>query len=490
MAQGTPAPLTPPGISSASDAPPASPPTRATLMRRLADQLAAQQRQLDEQQSKIRELQEQARQAPVEPSAPSSALQPPAAVSLGAPAASTSAVAEGRETSDDPRERILVYGYVQGQFQTDASSQDGVAQDGRALNQNRFLLPRARLVAEREWKLASVLLELDGNTLNGPSFGVQRAEASILYRGQNAPPTPPLVSATLGQFRVPFGEENLQSSALRYFMDRSLVSRAFFPSEIDLGLRVAGSIGWFRYQAAATNGHPLGTGNFRLQDPDSAKDVAGRLGIAVKPVDFVDINAGVASVVGRGFHQESGGTKPSVQWNDQNGDGIFQASEVSGVGPISAKPSTTFRRFGLAVDGQVNVRTRVGEMQVAGALYIGNNMDRGVFVSDPVLLGRNTRQLGFAVSILQELGEWFVLGFRADHYNPDSDSSDFQNAKPVQPNDRSINTYSPIVGLRLQRRARLLFQYDVVRDKFGRDEAGVPTDLANNRAVVRLQVNL
>ena len=460
-------------------------------MRRLADQLAAQQKQLDEQAAIIKRLEERAAPAApraVEPPAPAAAPSP---VGLGAPATSSSSAAEGRETDGDPRQRVLVYGYVQGQFQTDASSQNVVAQDGHLLNQNRFLLPRARLVAEREWKLASVLLELDGNTLNGPGFGVQRAEASILYRGSDsAPPAPPLVAATLGQFRVPFGDENLQSPGLRYFMERSLASRAFFPSEIDLGLRVAGAISWFRYQIAATNGQPLGSGDFALQDPDSAKDVGGRLGVAVKPIDSMDLTAGVSSIVGRGFHQESGAVKSQVQWTDQNGDGIFQPSEVTGVNAVAAKPSSTFRRFGLALDGQVDLRTRLGETQLAGAFYLGNNMDRGVLYSDPVLLGRDTRQVGYMLSVLQELGDWFVLGFRTDYYNPDSDSSDFQNAKPVQPNDRSIRTYSPIVGLRFERRARLLFQYDIIRDKFGRDEAGIPTDLSNNRATVRLQVNL
>ena len=47
-----------------------------------------------------------------------------------------------------------------------------------------------------------------------------------------------------------------------------------------------------------------------------------------------------------------------------------------------------------------------------------------------------------------------------------------------------------MIGLRYQRRARLVFQYDIVRDKLGRDEAGIPTDLKNDRMTVRLQVNL
>jgi hypothetical protein len=111
-------------------------------------------------------------------------------------------------------------------------------------------------------------------------------------------------------------------------------------------------------------------------------------------------------------------------------------------------------------------------------------------VSDPVLTGRDTRHLGYVVSALQEIGDWFVVGMRFDTYDPDSDSSDFQNGRPVQPNDRTIRTYSPLVGIRYENRARLLFQYDFIRDKLGRDLAGIPVDLANDRATLRLQVNL
>lgn len=466
----------------AEPAPPPQP-SRAQQMRKLSEQLNQQQQELDEQKATIQRLEEKLSHPPPPPPAP---VDTPA-IGIAAPADDA---AEGRETADDPRKKILIYGYVQGQFQVDQSSQDVISQDGKPLNQNRFLIPRARLVAEREWKFASVLLELDGNTLNGPAFGLQRAEATILYRGDNAPPMPPLLSVTLGQFRVPFGAENLQSPGVRYFMERSLASRAFFPTEIDLGMRIAGAIGWFRYQVAATNGQPLGSADFPLQDPDSAKDVGGRLGVATQPTKWMDVDAGFSSIVGRGFHQESGASKSQLQWNDRNGDGIFQADEVSGVDAVAARPASTYHRFGIAFDGTARLKSRIGETELAGALYFGSNLDRGLFVSDPVLLGRDTRHVGYMLSAIQEIGDYFVVGFRTDYYNPDSDSSDYQNAKPVQPNDRSMREYSPLIGLRYARRARLIFQYDFIRDKLGRDLAGIPTDLANNRGTLRLQVNL
>ena len=493
----TPAPPTAPapGAPEAPAGAEPAPASRAQQIRRLSEQVRSQQTELEEQQTTIKHLEQQMKELQARPAVAAAAAEPSTAPTE-APAVKLADISReaGRESADDPRKSILIYGYVQGQFQTDQSSQNEISQDGRPLNQNRFLIPRARLVAEREWKFAAVLLELDGNTLNGPGVGLQRAEATILHRGSNAPPLPPQLSVTLGQFRVPFGDENLTSPATRYFMERSLASRAMFPSEVDVGLRIAGALGWFRYSLAATNGQPIGTREFALQDPDSAKDVGGRLGVAAKPAKALDVSAGVSSLVGKGFHRESAGVKPQLQWTDRNGDGIFQPEEVTGLDAVAARPSSTYNRFALGFDGQLDFHWNVLDMpqntQLGGAFYVGNNMDRGLFYSDPVLLGRDTRHTGYMLSLIQEVGDWVVAGFRTDYYNPDSDSSDFQNAKPVQPNDRSIRTFSPMVGLRYQRRARLLFQYDIVRDKLGRDQAGIPTDLKNDRMTVRLQVNL
>ncbi len=141
-------------------------------------------------------------------------------------------------------------------------------------------------------------------------------------------------------------------------------------------------------------------------------------------------------------------------------------------------------------DAQAALRWRLGEAQLAASIYLGNNMDRGLYISDPTLIGRDSRHFGYVLSAIQEIGDWFVVGGRVDYYNPDSDASDYENAAPVQPYDRSIRTWSPLIGLRYRRRARLMFEYDIVRDKLGRDERGLPTDLSNDRLTMRLQVNL
>ncbi|WP_394820723.1 porin [Pendulispora albinea] len=390
----------------------------------------------------------------------------------------------------DPTKQIVVRGYVQGEYRADKSSEDEVGQGGRLLNADRFLIRRGRLLVEREWEWASALLELDGNTTNGPTMGIQRAEASLLYRGGNAHPKPPLLAFTIGQFRSPYSAENLQSPQVRYFMERSTMSQAMFPSEIDLGARLSGALGWFRYQLAFTNGQPLGVRDYPLQDPTSAKELSFRVEAVTQPLDKLQVNVGFSGLTGRGFHREGEGTKGQLIWNDQNGDGIFQPSEITAINPVAARPSSTFKRFALTVDGQVRYRTPIGWAELSGAVYAASNMDRGLYVADPVLLGRDVRHFGYVVSLTQEIADWFVVGFRTDMYNPDSDSSDFQGAKRVQPFDMKIQTYSPLAGITFRKRGRLLFQYDFVRDHLGRDQAGLPVDLNNDRMTLRLQVDL
>src|SRR4029079_19144208 len=101
-----------------------------------------------------------------------------------------------------------------------------------------------------------------------------------LSRGKTAAPAPPIIKLTGGLFDTPFGYELVESPRTRFFMERSLASRAFFPAEPDFGVRLSGAISLFRYAVAVVNGEPLGTKNgFPGQDPNATKDVVARFGI-------------------------------------------------------------------------------------------------------------------------------------------------------------------------------------------------------------------
>jgi hypothetical protein len=116
-------------------------------------------------------------------------------------------------------------------------------------------------------------------------------------------------------------------------------------------------------------------------------------------------------------------------------------------------------------------------------------MDRALFVADPILTGLDQRELGYYVGVVQDVMGYGVVGFRFDSYDPNSDAFDKRQGL-LLPYSQAIKTYSPMIGLVLPERARLLLQYDIVRDALARSSLGVPTDLKNNVLTLRLQVQL
>jgi hypothetical protein len=144
----------------------------------------------------------------------------------------------------------------------------------------------------------------------------------------------------------------------------------------------------------------------------------------------------------------------------------------------------------VGLDLQAHYRSRLGVTKVYGELAIAENMDRGLFVADPVLAGGlDFRELGGYVGVVQELGPYAVVGFRYDTYDPNSDAFDKRGGKYL-PFNQTVTTYAPLAGFILPDRAKLLFEYDVYRNHFGRDASGVPTNLKANFWTVRLQVQL
>jgi hypothetical protein len=113
-------------------------------------------------------------------------------------------------------------------------------------------------------------------------------------------------------------------------------------------------------------------------------------------------------------------------------------------------------------------------------------------ISDPLSTeggGTDIRQLGGYAAVTQELTPYAVAGFRFSLYDPNSDVFE-QRQGDFQPHTQTVTTLSPVVGVQLPKRARLLFEYDFVRDYLGRTSTGVPTDMRNDTWTARLQVNL
>jgi len=272
-------------------------------------------------------------------------------------------------------------------------------------------------------------------------------------------------------------------------MERSLASRAFWPGETDVGLRVAGALGFLRWSFAATNGEPIDERTpFSLRDPNAAKDVVFRFAAESAPREDLRVTGGVSALRGKGFHPGTDATKERVEWRDENEDGVVQTVELGAVPALAATPSFNYERWVLGADVQATLSTRLGRTRLTGEVVVAQNMDRGLIVSDPIATGLDARALGFYVGATQEILRHGLVGFRVDYYDPNADVFDRRGGKLI-PSSQAITTISPLAGLLLPGRAKLLFQYDFVRDRLARDARGVPTDFRNDAWTLRLQIS-
>lgn len=403
----------------------------------------------------------------------------------------------GAAPSDDREPRpwrlaprgLLLTGYVQGQFEASQASEDQLQQGGAPLNQDRFLVRRARVRLTRTWRNAAAGVELDGNTVRGASFGLRRAEGSVFYRPDEGD-SPPLVMFTLGLSEIPFGFELVDQARSRVFMERSAASLAFFPSEPDLGVRLSGGLGFVRYALAFLNGEPLDDrpGRYPI-DPNAHKDLAGRVGVEVQPADRWRVAAGSSLLRGQGFHAGASAGKSQLVWRDTNENAVVDQGEIGGVPGQSASPSENFDRWAVGVDAQVRWRSGLGWSALWGELVLASNLDRAYLPADPVLTGLDTRHLGYYAAFSQELGRHGLVAFRYDVYDPNADFFSRRAGKLI-PTSQTVRTFSPALGLVLPGQGRLIVQYDLVRDLLAKDGRGVPTDLKNDRLTLRLQVEL
>ncbi len=385
---------------------------------------------------------------------------------------------------------LVVGGYIQAQYQSSQASQDQLDANGTPLNQNRFLVRRARLRIDRGWDYAFATIEIDGNNTNGVAFGLRRAEASLLLRASDAS-APPLAALTAGLTSIPFGYELYEPNRTRIFLERTTASRAFFPGDPDFGATISGAVGFFRYALAAFNGTPVPDSepNALGFDPTSAKDVMARFGAETQPAKEVGVSGGVSFVSGTGFHAGTRATKATVQWQDTNQNGVLDPGEVIGVPGQAATESKTFSRWAVGADLQVRLRTPIGRALVYGEVYVGSNYDRGLFIADPVSSGISLREVGWYAAYVQEVTAYGLVGLRVDSYDPNGDATT-QRAGTLLPLDQTITTWSPMFGLVLPNRARLVFEYDHILNHAAIDPRGVPVPLPEDQWALRLQVEM
>lgn len=357
---------------------------------------------------------------------------------------------------------------------------------GQPLNTQRFVVPRARLRADLDHGPFAAALELDANTIQGPTARILDAEITARVKARE-PGAPPYLAATLGLMKIPFGLEIPQAETNRLFLERSTAARALFPGSYDLGVRLHGSYRFLRYSAAIMNGDPVGEKGSGGLDTTSGKDVLARLGADTHPVESVRVEVGLNGLTGQGLHRGTPTTKDVLVWRDANEDGLVQGTEIQAISGSAATASSTFRRFALAGDLWITATLPVlGDLTLSGEVVRAQNLDRGIAPADPVGLGRDVRELGFHAGFTQEVTRWAMIGLRYDRYDPDADAS-VQQAKTRVPSDSSYSTIAATAAFRWAP-LRVIVEYDHNRNALGRSAGGQPTTLGDDLFAARAEV--
>lgn len=399
---------------------------------------------------------------------------------------------DAREKNAPPAVRasmagVSLYSYVQADYQLRQSSTDQLDPgSGQPLNQDRFLIRRARLGVTMDRQYGEGRLEIDGNTVNGPALRLFDVEASAKWpgRGDGAPP---VVMGTVGLFRIPFGQEVPQDDRRRFFMERSTAARALFPGEADLGARLSGGWHFVRYALAVMNGQPLGGNAFAGLDPNHQKDVVGRVGVQ-DSVGKIDFAGGISGLRGTGFHPGTTATKPTLQWNDADESGTIGPGEVSGIPGLATGASSNYTRLAFGLDLAASLRLpHQLKTSFEGEFLFANDVDRGVFPADPKgTLRRSLREIGYYLALIQEFGRW-RLGVRYDYYNPDQDANKNAKGSPV-PTNVSYSTLA-VAAACMAPWGRLIVEYDRNQNHLGINTSGMPANLGDNAFLVRGEVS-
>jgi hypothetical protein len=299
--------------------------------------------------------------------------------------------------------RLKFSGYLQGRYewhddanfgQVGRNASPDVAGSGNPTNRetSRFYVRRARLKTTYAGTLSEFVLQIDAT---GDGVALRDAEASFHLTNENPwipSATPWELKLTMGQFKIPFGFEVLQSSGDREFMERTRVMGALYAGERDRGLRLQYSYDFFRLAAAVINGVPIGSndphGTF---DQSSWKDVVGRVG-----ADIEFLSLGFSGHVGR-FLKLTRAPMPAV---------------VAGY--------ERYKRLRLGSDAQFFVDVPgLGGLQLRGELIWARDqqMDFGG-VEPPATRCNDIKRLGWYGAVIQNVGDFFTLAVRYDQWDP------------------------------------------------------------------------
>ncbi len=427
---------------------------------------------------------------------PASRSQPP---TTGDPAQPGEGSASAEAPSGGARARAAEFlshihpsGFVQVDYLRRQRSVDQLSDgSGQPLNENEFVLRNARFGATAQWRYFGTTASMEFFSSGGP---VRPATVDVHAQLPGKQGRPPLVQLRAGLLRVPFGFENYeQTDVQRFFGERTLVSHALVPGLFDVGASLSGSVWALRWIVGVYNGQPVGAPGFGYRDPNRAKDYAGRVALRGPLSRWLDASLGFSFLRGKGFSAGTPPTKDSFDWIDLNEDGRVTVAELVPLPGTAGRPSEDFERWGLGADVQLRSDIpHLGELMVYGEFAVANNLDRGVAIADPVLLGRDQRGLGWYAAVSQALTRHAGVGLRYDEYYPHWDQLEPREGTVVVTR-RRFRTLSAAGAGYLRRgpkvRARLLVEYEHQLDNdLGRDAQGRPAKLDNDTLRLRAEV--
>jgi hypothetical protein len=302
------------------------------------------------------------------------------------------------QASVDGLKKLKISGFIQGRYEYHQDAMDGTK---NPKNENRFYVRHAYLGTRYEGKNAEYFLQIDAN--NNDGFALKDAEASFVDTW-----TPLHLKLTLGQFKVPFGYEILQSDADREMPERSQVILSLFPGDRDRGLRLQGSYEMLRLNVALVNGASFGqkdpaNGFGTVQngyDPNGFKTVVGRVG-----VDLGRLVGGFSWMWGRTLDTKFG--LPDVK------DGSKTAGKLLPDSYLYYAQT----RLGADVQAYLDV-PELGGLAVKGEVIWARktNLDYAAF--GPANSCLNSQSLGWMITVVQNFGQYLGVALRLDQFDP------------------------------------------------------------------------
>lgn len=306
--------------------------------------------------------------------------------------------------------------------------------NGDTTNPDFFRLRRARLlVIATPTDAMRVAFEIEplpkGGATGGTGTVGRWIEAAGIARfGPDA-----RLELGVGEFKVPFGTEIIQSDADRPFIERSFAEQNLFPSEFDVGARATflAKKDRVHLQAAVVNGVTQGEKDYAtLPDFNRAKDLVLRANY-----DFGPLAVGANGYAGGGQRVDAANLrfKQYNRWG-VNGELTLHHSFSKALGMTKAFAEVTY-----------------AQNLDRGVIYASSLPDIPKVITQSVV---DKNELGFFVRGEQDASKWITLGVRYDYYTPDTSFSDNQR-----------HTFSGVLVLHFTKNLQLMSEYDTAIDR-------------------------